>query len=155
LFAGLLLLAALLLPGCKKSKKPTEPEGPQGNPILPGPGQMPQGGGAIQAVRRAAWRTDALNKLNNFSLAYYQYTLLNNRPPSGLDDIKDSLDADTIAAFKEGYYKANWNVRDTSAETMVAYVDEAEPSGMRIVARADGKAARWSREQFEAALKKK
>jgi hypothetical protein len=151
----LVLGAALLLPGCKKKKDATQAEGPQGNPIVPRLGEQVQGGGAVQEVRRAAQRTVALSELGNFSLAYFQYRTLNPRPPSGLDDIKDSLTPNLIAAFQEGHCVPVWNVRDGSSDTVVAYVKEPDIHGTRVVATADGKARRMNREEFEAAMKKK
>jgi hypothetical protein len=154
LAVALVVTVAVLLPGCKKSKNSaTEEEGPKGNPILPGHRDVPQGGGAIQGVRRAAQRTADINQLKNFALAYAQFILTNNRGPSSVDDLKDSLDADTVAALKEGFYVAVWNVRNTSSSTIVVYVKDPDRYGTRIVGLADGTARRMEKQEFEAAGK--
>jgi hypothetical protein len=167
-----LVLGATLLPGCKKKqaavqkadtavqkgdaalqKEPTAP--PPGNPVLPRPGQQLQSGGVVQSVREAARRTVDLNQLANFSLAYFQYQALNGQGPSRIEDIKDSLDANTIAAFKEGTCVAIWGLHNPSSSTIVAYVNYTDSSGTRIVATGDGKARRISQQEFDAAMKAK
>ncbi len=154
---GVLVLgASLLLSGCEKSDSTsTKDEGPKGNPIMPAHGQRLEGGGAIQNVRQAARRTADLGQLKNFALAYFQYRTLNNRSPSRLEDIKESLDADSISAFKEGFYVAVWNARGTSGDTIIAYVKDPDSYGTRIVGSADGGARRLNKDDFEAALKNK
>jgi hypothetical protein len=152
----LLLAAALVLPGCKKAPPPAaEQQGPKTNPVLPPLGQPIEGGGVVQDVRRAVRRTADINQLANFSLAYFQARQLNNAPPSRLEELKDSLDANTVAAFQEGFYVAVWNVRDGSSDTVVAYVKDPDTSGTRIVATADGKARRMNQQEFDAALQKR
>ncbi len=159
---ALLLGTALLLPGCKKKQAAIQNEDaaqkesagpPQGNPVLPRPGQQLQSGGAIQNVRQAARRTVDLSQLSNFSLAYFQYHTLNNQGPSRLEDIRDSLDANTIASFKEGDCVAVWNLRNLSSSTIVAYVKDPDSYGTRIVATGDGKARRMNQQEFDAAMK--
>jgi hypothetical protein len=152
--AVLTLLSLLGLAGCDKSAS-TQSDLPQKNPVLPEHGQRLQSGGAVQNVRQAARRTADLNQLRNFALAYFQYSSLNNRAPSSIDDIKDSLDADTINAFKEGFYMPVWKVRGSSSETIVCYVKDPDSYGTRIVGTADGGARRMNSEEFEAAIKKK
>ena len=161
----LFLGAAMLLPGCKRKQAAIQKEGaamqeevagpPQGNPVLPRPGQQLQSGDVIQNVRQAARRTVDLNQLANFSLAYFQYQTLNSKGPSGVDDIKDSLDANTITALKEGTCVAVWGLRNPSSETIVAYVRDPDSYGTRVVATGDGKARRMNQQEFEAALKAK
>jgi hypothetical protein len=154
----LLLGAALLLPSCKKKPAAVQKEdvgSPQGNPILPRPGQQLQGGGVIQNVRQAARRTVDFNQLGNFSLAYFQYQSLNGQGPSRVEDIKDSLDANTIAAFQEGTCIAIWGLRNPSSSTIVAYVKDPDSYGTRVVATGDGKARRMSQEEFDAAMEAK
>jgi hypothetical protein len=156
----LVLGAALLLPGCKKKNRAAQDGGgdggaPAGNPILPRAGEYVQGGGAVQNTRRAVRRTADLNEFKQFALAYTQYETLNNRGPSGLDDVKDSLSPATIAAFKEGAYVAVWNVRGSSSDTVVAYVKDPDIYGTRIVATADGSARRMNQQEFDAAMNKK
>lgn len=153
MLATVLVLGAALLPGCKKSKATNADQGGGGPSILPGIGQVPQGGGAVQEVRRAGQRTVDLLELENFALAYFQYKSENNRPPAGLDDIKDSVSKNLITAFQEGHCVAIWKVRDYSSNVIVAYTKEPDPSGRRRVAAADGKARLMSKEEFEAALK--
>ena len=152
--AILLILMAALTPGCE-TKESGKEEGPQRNPVLPEHGQKLQSGGAVQSVRQAARRTADISELYNFSVAYFQYRTLNNRSPSSLDDVKDSLDSKTLAAFREGFYVPVWNVRDSSSETAVAYVKDPDSSGTRIVATADGKAQRMNRQEFEKAIKRR
>lgn len=162
---ALVLVTALLLPACKKRKAAIQKEDaaiqkegakpPQGNPVLPRPGQQLHSGGVVQSVREAARRTVDLNQLANFSLAYFQYQTLNGQGPSRLEDIKDSLDATTIAAFKEGNCVGVWNLRNPSSATIVAYVKQPDMYGTRIVATGDGKARRMSKQEFDAALKMK
>lgn len=161
----LLLGAALLLPGCKKKPAAVQQEGgtvqkegagtPQGNPVLPQRGQQLQAGGVVQNVRQAARRTVDLNQLGNFSLAYFQYQTLNGQGPSRVEDIKDSLDANTIAAFKEGTCVAVWGLRNPSSSTIVAYVKDPDSYRTRVVATGDGKALRMTQEEFDAAMKAK
>jgi hypothetical protein len=149
-----LALAGLMASGCKKTAPPAaEQEGPKTNPVLPPLGQPIQGGGAVQDVRRAVRRTADINQLANFSLAYFQAKTL-DMPPSRLEDLKGSLDANTIAAFQEGFYVAVWNVRDSSSNTVVAYVKDPDAYGTRIVATADGKATRMNQQEFDAAMRK-
>lgn len=165
----LVLGAVLLLPGCKKKPVAAQKDAasqkdavvsqkevarpPQGNPILPQPGQQLQSGGAVQNVRQAARRTVDLNQLGNFSLAYFQYQTLNGQGPSRVEDIKDSLDANTIAAFKEGTCVAVWNLRNPSSSTIVAYVKDPDSYGTRVVATGDGKARRMTQQEFDAAMR--
>ena len=161
----LILGTALLLPGCKKRQAASQKEGgaiqqeaggpPPGNPVLPRPGQQLQSGGVVQNVRQAARRTVDLNQLGNFSLAYFQYQTLNGQGPSRVEDIQDSLDANTIAALKEGTCVAVWGLRNPTSETIVAYVKDPDGYGTRVVATGDGKARRMNREEFDAALKAK
>jgi hypothetical protein len=172
LSAGALVLCAILpIGGCRQpvasqadstnganppqSQESAKQEGPRGNPILPAHGQQLTSGGAVQNVRQAARRTADISELYNFSVAYFQYRTLNNRPPSTLDDIRDSLDAKTLEAFKEGFYVAVWNVRDSSSEALVAYVKDPDSFGTRIVATADGKARRMEKQGFENSLKRR
>jgi hypothetical protein len=160
-----LVLGAALLPSCKKKTAvikredmvaPKEIAGSSsGNPVLPRPGQQLQSGGAIQSVREAARRTVDLNQMANFALAYYQYQTLNGQGPSRIEDIKDSLDAKTIEAFKDGTCVGIWGLRNLSSETIVAYVSYTDSSGTRIVATGDGKARRISQQEFDAAMKSK
>jgi hypothetical protein len=160
-----LLLGAALLPGCKKKPAAVQKEGAaaqkedagpqQGNPVLPRPGQQLQAGGVVQNVRQAARRTVDLGQLGNFSLAYFQYQTQNGQGPSRVEDIKDSLDANTIAAFKEGTCVAVWGVRNPSSSTIVAYVKDPDQYGTRVVATGDGKARRMTQEEFDAAIKAK
>lgn len=161
----LLLVASLVLPGCKKKPAVQQKDGaasqndntgpPQGNPVLPRPGQQLQAGGVVQDVRQAARRTVDLNQLGNFSLAYFQYQTLNGQGPSRVEDIKDSLDANTITAFKEGTCVAVWGLRNPSSSTIVAYVKDPDQYGKRVVATGDGKARRMTREEFDAAMQAK
>lgn len=158
----LVLGAALLLPGCRK-KQPTiqkedaaQKEGaarPQGNPVLPRPGQQLQSGGAVQNIRQAARRTVDLSQLGNFALAYFQYQTLNGQGPSRIEDIKDSLDANTIAAFNEGTCVAIWGLRNLSSSTIIAYVKDPDSYGTRVVATGDGKARRMNQQEFDEAMK--
>ncbi len=161
---ALLLGTALLLPGCKKKQAaiqkeatlPKESAGsPQGNPVLPRPGQQLQSGGVVQNVRQAARRTVDLSQLGNFSLAYFQYQTLNGQGPSRVEDIQDSLDANTMAAFKEGTCVGIWNLRNLSSSTIVAYVKDPDSYGTRVVATGDGKARRMNQQEFDAAMKGK
>lgn len=154
-YCVLLLGAALLLPSCNKKPAAVQTEGagsPQGNPVLPKPGQQLQAGGVVQNVRQAARRTVDLGQLGNFSLAYFQYQTLNGQGPSRVEDIKDSLDANTITAFNEGTCIAVWNLRNPSSSTIVAYVKDPDSYGTRVVATGDGKARRMSQEEFDAAM---
>jgi hypothetical protein len=169
--SALVLCVVLPVGGCRKpvasqtdspkgantpqTQESAKQEGPRGNPVLPGHGQQLTSGGAIQNVRQAARRTADISELYNFSLAYYQYRILNNRPPMSMDDIKDSLEAKTLEAFKEGFYVAVWNVRDSSSEALVAYVKDPDSFGTRIVATADGKARRMEKQDFETSLKRR
>src|SRR5579875_2716158 len=159
----LVLGTALLLPSCKKKTATLKKEGtttqkevagpPPGNPVLPRPGQQRQSGGAIQSVREAARRTVDLNQMANFALAYYQYHTFNGQGPSRIEDIKDSLDAKTLEAFKEGTCVAVWGLRNLSSETIVAYVTYTDSSRTRIVATGDGKARRITQQEFDAAMR--
>jgi hypothetical protein len=159
----LILGAALLLPGCKRKQAALQKEDapiqqesggpPPGNPVLPRPGQQLQSGGVVQDVRQASRRTVDLNQLANFSLAYFQYQTLNGKGPSHVEDIKDSLDANTIAAFNEGHCVAVWGLRNLSSETIVAYVKNPDSYGTRVVATGDGKARRMNQQEFDAAMK--
>jgi hypothetical protein len=152
-----LALAAVSV-GCQtkeSAKEPGKDEGPRGNPVLPAHGQRLSSGGAVQNVRQAARRTADLNELYNFSLAYYQYNTEHSRPPSKLDDLQGSLDSKTIAAFKEGFYVPVWNIRDTSSETVVAYVKDPDSYGTQIVATGDGKARRMTKQEFDAVIKRR
>jgi hypothetical protein len=106
-------------------------------------------------VRQAARRTVDLSQLANFSLAYFQYQTLNGQGPSRLEDIQDSLDADSIAAFKEGTCVAVWGLRNPSSATIVAYVKDPDSYGTRVAATGDGKARRMSQQEFDAAMKMK
>ena len=161
----LILGAALLLPGCQKKKAASQAGSapsqrqvagpPQGNPVLPRPGQQLQSGGVVQNVRQAARRTVDLAQLKNFSLAYFQYQTLNGKGPSRIEDIKDSLDANTITTFKEGTCVAVWNLRNPSSSTIVAYVKDPDSYGTRIVATGDGAARRMNQQDFDAAMKAK
>lgn len=161
----LILGAMFLLPGCKKKQVSVQKEEaanqkegaaqPQGNPVLPRRGQQLQSGGVVQSVREAARRTVDLSQLANFSLAYFQYQILNGQGPSRVEDIKDSLDRDMIEALKEGTCVAIWGLRNPSSETIVAYVNYSDSSGTRIVATGDGKARRISQQDFDAAMKAK
>ncbi len=160
----LVLGATLLMPGCKKKQAAEKEESakqkeaaaqPQGNPVLPQRGQQLQSGGVVQSVREAARRTVDLSQLANFSLAYFQYQTLNGQGPSRVEDIKDSLDRDMIAALKDGTCVAVWGLRNPSSDTIVAYVNYSDSSGTRIVATGDGKARRISQREFDAALKAK
>jgi hypothetical protein len=161
----LVLGTALLLPGCKKKPAASQKEevagqkegaGPrQGNPVLPQRGQQLQSGGVVQDIRQAARRTVDLSQLANFSLAYFQYQTLNGQGPSRLEDIQDSLDADSIAAFKEGTCVAIWGLRNPSSSTIVAYVKDPDSYGNRVAATGDGKARRMSQQEFDAAMKMK
>jgi hypothetical protein len=155
---ALMLGTALLLPGCQKKQAALQKEEaaePRGNPILPQPGQQLQSGGVIQDVRQAARRTVDLGQLKNFSLAYFQYQTLNGQGPSRLEDIKDSLDANSITAFKEGTCVAVWGLRNPSSSTIVAYVKDPDSYGTRVVATGDGSARRMSQQEFDAAMKMK
>ncbi|HTU17267.1 MAG TPA: hypothetical protein VMG10_04335 [Gemmataceae bacterium] len=161
----LIVGVALLLPGCQKKKAavqtataPTQRQAagpPQGNPVLPRPGQKLQSGGVVQNVRQAARRTVDLAQLKNFSLAYFQYQTLNGKGPSRVEDIKDSIDANMIAALKEGSCVAVWGLRNPSASTVVAYVKDPDSYGTRIVATGDGASRRMSQQEFDAAIKAK
>jgi hypothetical protein len=150
------LFLALALAGCKKSATkvaPAEEEGPKGNPILPQPGQVVQGGGAVQNIRRAARRTVDLNELKNFALAYQQHALLNGQGPKGLDDLKGSVTSNLTEAIKEGHCVVVWEVRNGGSNTVIAYVKEPDISGTRVVALGDGSARRMQDAEFQAALK--
>ncbi|HTU91009.1 MAG TPA: hypothetical protein VMF69_13100 [Gemmataceae bacterium] len=161
----LVLGVALFLSGCQKKKAASQAGSapnqrqvagpPQGNPVLPRPGQQLQSGGVVQNVRQAARRTVDLAQLKNFSLAYFQYQLGNGQGPSRVEDIKDSLDANTIAAFKEGTCVAVWGLRNLTSSTVVAYVKDPDSSGTRIVATGDGAARRMNQQDFDAAMKAK
>lgn len=161
----LVLGAALLLPSCKKKQAVIQKEDataqkgtagpPPGNPVLPRPGQQLQSGGVVQDVRQAARRTVDLNQLANFALAYYQYQTLNGQGPARIEDIKDSIDANTITAFREGTCVAVWGLRNLSSETIVAYVKNPDSYGTRIVATGDGKARRMNQQEFDTAMKTK
>jgi hypothetical protein len=169
---ALVLGTALLLSGCKKKPAAVEKEGavaqkekataqresagpPPGNPVLPQPGQQLQAGGAVQNVRQAARRTVDSNQLRNFAMAYFQYQTSNGQGPARVEDIKESLDANTIAAFKEGSCVGVWNLRNLSSTTIVAYVKDPDSYGTRVVAMGDGSAQRLNQQQFEAAMKAK
>lgn len=155
----------LLLSSCNKRKAAVQKEEaaaqkavagpPQGNPVLPRPGQQLQSGGAVQNIRQAARRTVDLSQLANFALAYYQYQTLNGQGPSRVEDIKDSLDANTISAFNEGTCIAIWGLRNLSSSTIIAYVKDPDSYGTRVVATGDGKARRMSQQEFDEALKAK
>jgi hypothetical protein len=106
-------------------------------------------------VRQAARRTVDLTQLANFSLAYFQYQTLNGKGPARVEDIQDSLDANTIAALKEGTFVAVWGLRNPSSETIVAYVKDPDSYGTRVVATGDGKARRMNQQEFDAAMKAK
>ena len=161
----LALGTALLLLGCQKKKAAVQTATapiqqqvagpPQGNPVLPQRGQQLQSGGVIQDVRQAARRTVDLAQLKNFSLAYFQYQTLNGKGPSRVEDIKDSIDANMIAALKEGTCVAVWGLRNPSASTVVAYVKDPDSYGTRVVAMGDGSAQRMSQQDFDAAMKAK
>jgi hypothetical protein len=160
-----MLVMSLLVPACKKRQAAIQKEEatiqkegaarPQGNPVLPQRGQQLQSGGVVQNVRQAARRTVDLNQLKNFALAYFQYQTLNGKGPSRLDDIKDSLDANTIEAFKEGSCVAVWGLSQLSSDTIVAYVKDPDSYGTRVVATGDGQARRLSQQEFDAAMKAK
>jgi hypothetical protein len=167
-----LVLGTALLPGCKKKPAVAQNEGaaaqnegaavqqqgaraPQGNPVLPHPGQQLQSGGAVQNVRQAARRTVDSNQLRNFAQAYFQYQTLNGQGPARVEDIRDSLDANTIAAFNEGTCVGVWNLRNPSSATIVAYVKDPDSYGTRIVAMGDGSVQRMNRQAFDAAIKAK
>ena len=161
----LLVLAGMFLPGCRKKQVAVQKEEaanqkeiatqPQGNPVLPRPGQQLQSGGVVQSVREAARRTVDLSQLANFSMAYFQYQTLNGQGPSRVEDIKDSLDRNMIEALKEGTCVAIWGLRNPSPDTIVAYVNYTDSSGTRIVATGDGKARRISQQEFDTAMKAK
>jgi hypothetical protein len=72
-----------------------------------------------------------------------------------VDDIKDSLDANTIAAFKEGTCVGVWNLRNLSSSTIVAYVKDPDSYGTRMVAMGDRSVQRLNQQQFDAAIKAK
>ncbi len=162
---ALILGATLLLPSCRKKQPAIQKEEaaaqkpgavpPQGNPVLPRPGQQLQSGGVVQNVRQAARRTVDLNQLANFALAYYQYQTLNGQGPSRIEDIRDSLDANTITAFNEGTCVAVWGLRNLSSSTIIAYVKDPDSYGTRVVATGDGKARRMSQQEFDEAMKAK
>lgn len=157
---ALMFGAALLLPGCKKKPAASQtqaaaPSEPQGNPVLPKPGQKLESGGVIQNVRQAARRTVDLAQLKNFALAYFQYQTINGKGPSRLEDIKDSLDAKSIAAFQEGTCVAIWGLRNSSSSTIIAYVKDPDSYGTRIVATSDGSARRMNQQEFDAAMQMK
>lgn len=159
-FLMLMLGTALLLPGCKKKVSAVQTQTaaspqPQGNPVLPRPGQKLESGGVIQNVRQAARRTVDLAQLKNFALAYFQYQTLNGKGPSRLEDIKDSLDANSMAAFQEGTCVAVWGQRDSSSSTIIAYVKDPDSYGTRIVATSDGAARRMNQQEFDAMMKMK
>lgn len=161
-----LLLGITLLPSsCNKKKAAVQKEEaavqkesagpPQGNPALPRPGQQLQSGGVVQNVRQAARRTVDLNQLANFALAYFQYQTQNGQGPSRIEDIKDSLDANTIAAFNEGTCIAIWSLRNLSSSTIIAYVKDPDSYGTRVVATGDGKARRMNQQEFDEAMQAK
>ncbi|HXG12368.1 MAG TPA: hypothetical protein VNK04_21610 [Gemmataceae bacterium] len=156
----LIILALLLvLPGgCRK--KPTQPEPPPpqaqsggGNPILPPAGQVVQGQGAVQNVRRAVRRTVDLNDLKNLSVAYYQHLLQNGQGPKSLNDVKGSISPNLEEAIKEGHCVVIWGLRNVGSNTVIAYVKEPDIYGTRVVAKGDGSAVRMNEAEFQAALK--
>lgn len=161
----LVLGTALLLPGCKKKPAAAQKDNttaqqqsagpPPGNPVLPQPGQQLQAGGAVQNVRQAARRTVDSSQLTNFALAYFQFQTQNGQGPASVDDIKDSLDANTIAAFKEGTCVGIWNLRNLSSDTILAYVKDPDSYGTRMVAMGDRSVQRMTQQQFDAAMKAK
>jgi hypothetical protein len=153
---GLILAAVLVLFGCKKSSNKAvekEEEGPKSNPILPQPGQVVQGGGAVQEVRRAVRRTVDLAELRGFALAYQQHALLNGQGPKSLDDLKGSVTPNLAEAIKEGHCVVVWEVRNSSSNTVIAYVKEPDIYGNRVVAKGDGTAVRMKEAEFQAAVK--
>lgn len=156
LAVGLVLAATLVLAGCKKSggkAAEKEEEGPKGNPILPQSGQVVQGGGAVQNVRRAVRRTVDLAEMKNLALAYSEHALLNGQGPKSLDDLKGSVSPNLAEAIKEGHCVVVWEIRNGGSNTIIAYVKEPDIYATRVVALGDGSARRMPDPEFQAALK--
>jgi hypothetical protein len=135
----ILIAAALLAGGCRKSKQQAQATAP----ATPAPGagggagavagvDMPQaaqpaprpggggrevsggGGGAVMAVRKAVDREKAANDLKQIALFYQQFAQENGHPPANLQEFLGYMqrDAGKIAqALKDGWYVVYWNVR--------------------------------------------
>lgn len=140
---------ALLLAGC--GKKTTESTQAQGG------GDALQGShGAYQNVRQAAKRVADTGELSNFGKAYLQHALANGgRGPSGLQEVKDSINPKTIDNFKDdAVYVVNWNLPNVTGSSVIAYVKEPDSYGTHMVAKGDGSVGRMSKGELEAAVKR-
>jgi hypothetical protein len=112
------------------------------------------GGGAVQNIRQAAKRVADGGELKNFALAYVQYALLNNRGPSQIEDLQDSLTPKMVEAFRDKeLYAVNWKIANPSGNTILAYVKEPDSYGTRLVAKGDGTVTRMNKDEFEAAIR--
>jgi len=133
---SIVIVASLLATGCKKKAKDTGPD-PAGPPgpgsssnsdapkvshaggvgIVVSPGGGGGGGGAVQAVRKAARRTQALNELKNLGeLIQFMHTENGKMPTK--DEILAALAKDAP------------NIKKGIEEGSYILVDKPEPGGL-------------------------
>ena len=151
--AALVLLGgSLLLAGCG-GQTSTTPAAPQaGAKSTPASSAVGEGSGVVQNVRQAVKRVADMGDLKNLALAYNQHVALNDRGPSGIEEIKDSLSPKMIESLKDNsLYTVIWKIRSLSGHTIIAYVTEPDSQGTRLVATGDGSVTRMNEVEFTTA----
>jgi hypothetical protein len=150
-----LLLALVLLAGCRKKAAPAAGATTPTPPAPNGGGLQPRGvGTGVANMLPSAGRVNPSNDLKQIFLYYKSYGD-RTRSPKKLEDLPD-LQRDmpkVYQAIKDGVYVVYWDApATTSGNAILAHVRDAPTKG-GVVVRFDGSIANMTAGEFEAAPK--
>jgi hypothetical protein len=155
----LILVAALVLTGCRKKSVVTAPVAVPGPPVSTAPdphlGGAAQPGHAKTIVRRGMERVEAQNQLRQIGIFYRTYKDEMGRDPARLEDFLEYIKRDATREYeslKTGYFVLNLKSRPT-ATSVLAYEKEPFNDGTRLVLMGDCAVVKIMTDaEFQAAL---
>ncbi|HJT77810.1 MAG TPA: hypothetical protein VJ739_11475 [Gemmataceae bacterium] len=156
----LILVAALVLTGCRKTSVATTPVAvPNPAPAATAPdphlGGARQTGHAHTIIRRGMERVEAQNQLRQIGVFYRLYKDEMGRDPARLEDFLNYIQRDATREYeslKTGYFVLNLK-RPPTPNSVLAYEKEPYTDGTRLVLMGDCAVVKiMSDAEFRAAL---
>lgn len=147
---GFIVLAA----GCAKSKSDDESTGPKHRLSAGGVAHDAAAGSLRQKISRGG----AMNELKQLGTFYVTFNIDRNRSPASLHEFGPYIERDANALYKaiqEGAYEVQWNVREMSGNSLLAYEKTPNEDGEHLAVMGDSSVKKLSEKDLQAALRQK